>query len=54
VALAQGDIANPDGVSVQMADLLFLPQFFRSCVKSGAFSFAEFSNRPPGEEPQLF
>jgi hypothetical protein len=38
-----------------MADLLFLPQFALpcSCVKSGAFSFAEFSNHPPGEEPQL-
>jgi len=37
--------------------VLFLPQFalpcFCSCVKSGAFSFANFSNRPPGEEPQL-
>jgi hypothetical protein len=38
-----------------MADLLFLPHFLRSRVKSGAFSLADFSNHPPmlGEVPRL-
>jgi hypothetical protein len=36
-----------------MADLLFLPHFLRSRVKSGVVPFVDFSNHPPGEVPRL-